>query len=68
MGLAESVLARLKGIARTSNLKRFKDYEAALLIFDTSKHEEIIKGLSDILDEVAKEGEVISSILGGERL
>ncbi len=61
MALAKNVLDRLKGIAETTNLKKFKEYEAASLIFEHERYEDVIKGLNDVLRDISSEGEVISS-------
>ncbi len=61
MGLAKKIVGRLKRIADASSARKFKDYEAASLIFDSARYEDVIKGLNEILGEIAKNGEVISS-------
>ncbi|MFQ5815268.1 MAG: hypothetical protein ACE5G7_02105 [Candidatus Hydrothermarchaeaceae archaeon] len=64
MGLAERILERLEGIAETSSAKGFKEYEAVSLIFHSSRYEDVIRGLNDVLGGIAKDGEVISSAFG----
>lgn len=64
MGLAERILERLEGIAETSSAKRFKEYEAVSLILHSSRYEDVIRGLNEVLDGIAKDGEVISSAFG----
>ncbi len=64
MGLAQDTLERLKGIAETSSHKKFKEYEAASLIFDIGKYEDVIEGVNVVLKDIAEEGEIISSAFG----
>lgn len=64
MGIAEKILKRLKSAAETGNLRKFKEYEAASLIFQSSKYDDIIRELNEVLVDITKDGEVISSAFG----
>jgi len=64
MGIAQRTLERLKEISKSNSLKRFKEYEAASLIFDISNYEDVILGINDVLKDIAENGEVISSTFG----